>query len=195
MKVTFWGATDDVTGSMTILENASKKILIDAGLTQGDETVEKKNLIPLPFDPKEIEAIILTHAHLDHCGFIPRLIKLGFRGQIHCTKATMKLSKIIMIDSANLQENDESQTLHDFYSMDEVNHAISLFKTHAFNESFNLIDLIITFQEAGHILGASSVIIQGEKTIVFSGDLGRSDDVLMHAPKKCPIKADRKSVV
>lgn len=190
MNITFWGATDDVTGSMSILEYKNGKILIDAGLAQGDSTIEKLNFLDLPFNPHDIKAIILTHAHLDHSGYIPRLIKLGFRGNIYGTAATLKLAKIIMIDSANLQENDEISIMHGFYGMDEVNHAISLFKKVQLNEFLEIAGFQIKFQNAGHILGATSVIIKGEKTIIFSGDLGRSDDYLLSSPTPCYEKAD-----
>lgn len=182
----FIGATFDVTGSMTIVENSQGKILIDSGLFQGVEEVVKRNLSPLPFNPKEISAIVLTHAHLDHCGFIPRLIKLGFRGAIYCTKPTMKLARIIMSDSARIMEDNEHHPLHSFYSMEEVAIATSLFKTKSFHESFELIGMTVHLQSAGHILGAASVVLKGDKTIVFSGDLGRPNDPLIKPFEKCP---------
>ncbi|RPJ77136.1 MAG: MBL fold metallo-hydrolase, partial [Alphaproteobacteria bacterium] len=110
MNLQFVGATQDVTGSMTIIHSEKGKILIDCGLYQGTKEEEKKNWLPLPFNPKEISAVILTHAHLDHSGYIPRLVKLGFRGSIFCTPPTMKLAKIIMSDSAKLMEAEATGT-------------------------------------------------------------------------------------
>ena len=128
MKIQFIGATEDVTGSMTLISNATGMLLVDCGLYQGTSEVVKKNREPLPFDPKEIKAIVLTHAHLDHSGFIPRLIKQGFRGDIFCTKPTMKLAKLIMADSAKILEKNESHPLHSFYATEDAMIATSLFK-------------------------------------------------------------------
>lgn len=186
MKMTFMGATDDVTGSMTLLENEEGKMLIDCGLYQGTGDIVKKNLRPLIFNPKEIKAIILTHAHLDHSGLIPRLVKLGFRGTIYCTKPTLKLAQIIMIDSAHIMEKIEDHPLGLFYGMEDVMVTTSLFKVKKFHESFTVLGMPTTFQSAGHILGASSVVINGEKKIVFSGDLGRMNDPLIKPGEKCP---------
>lgn len=186
MKLKFIGATDDVTGSMTILECKEGKILIDCGLYQGTDDIVKKNLRPLPFNPKEIVAIILTHAHLDHSGHIPRLIRLGFRGQIYSTKPTLKLARLIMSDSAHIMEKNEKHILSSFYEMEDVVIATSLFKSKKFHESFTVLGMTITLLPAGHILGASSVLIQGEQTIVFSGDVGRFNDPLIYPPEKCP---------
>ena len=186
MNLQFIGATDDVTGSMTLLHHSKGKILIDSGLYQGTHDIVKKNIRELPFDPKTISAIILTHAHLDHSGYIPRLIKLGFRGNIFCTKATAKLAQIIINDSAHLIEKNENNPLHSFYDKNDATVATSLFKPTEFHHSFKLFDLTITLIPAGHILGAASVVIKGEKTIVFSGDLGRKNDPLLNAPENCP---------
>lgn len=187
MKITFIGATKDVTGSMTLITRDSGKILIDCGMFQGTPDIVKMNLIPLPFDPRDIDAIILTHAHLDHSGFIPRLVRLGFRGNIYCTKATMKLANIILADSAHILERTESHLLNGFYETEDAIVATSLFKTKQIDSSFDVLDLKITLQSAGHILGAASVCIDDQKErTVFSGDLGRVDDFLMYPPTPCP---------
>lgn len=186
MELKFIGATVDVTGSMTLLRNSQGQILIDSGLYQGLDDVVKRNKMALPFEVDEIDAIIMTHAHLDHSGFIPRLIKLGFRGSIFCTKPTMKLAQIIMSDSANIFEKNKQSIMHGFYSPKDVMVASSLFKTKNYHESFDVLGMSVEFFPAGHILGAASVIIKEEKTIVFSGDLGRSDDPINQAPSTCP---------
>lgn len=186
MKIKFIGATKSVTGSMTLLENKSGKILIDCGLYQGTKEVTMYNLNELPFNPKEISAIILTHAHLDHCGLIPRLTKLGFRGSIYCTKPTMKLALLIMDDSVRIAENTEGHLLNSFFDVDDVVVASSLFKTKKYDENFEVLGMDVKFQPAGHILGACSVQITADKTIVFSGDLGRNDDPIIFSPPPCP---------
>lgn len=182
----FIGATTSVTGSMTLLENKSGKILIDCGLYQGMKDIVQYNLHELPFNPKELKAIILTHAHLDHCGFIPRLTKLGFRGNIYCTKPTMKLALLIMDDSVRIAENTEGHILNSFFDVEDVVVASSLFKTKNYEESFDVLGMKVKLLPAGHILGASSVEIQADKKIVFSGDLGRSDDPIIFSPPPCP---------
>ena len=186
MKLQFLGATDDVTGSMTLLHSPEGLLLVDAGLYQGTHDVTIKNIRNLPFDPKELKAIFLTHAHLDHCGFIPRLTKLGFRGVIYCTKPTVKLARIIMTDSAHLLAKTPNHPLQDFYEMKDVVVATSLFKSVERNKSFSAFGMTITFQLAGHILGAASIKMVGEKTYVFSGDLGRRNDPLLPPPVICP---------
>ncbi|MFY7993498.1 MAG: MBL fold metallo-hydrolase [Bacteriovoracaceae bacterium] len=187
MKIQFWGSTDDVTGSMTLLDLPEGKILIDCGLTQGREETVKKNLLVPPFSPSEIEAIVLTHAHLDHCGYIPKLVKDGFRGSIICTPPTMKLAKIIMADSARLQEGREEDKIQNpLYTTIDVTVATSLFQTKEFGHRFKLAGAAVTFRPAGHILGAASVFIEADKTIVFSGDLGRANDPIIPTAMRCP---------
>ena len=186
MELQFIGATVDVTGSMTLLRNSQGQILIDSGLYQGLDEVVKRNKTPLPFKIEEIDAIIITHAHLDHSGFIPRLVNLGFRGVIYCTKPTMKLARIIMADSANIFDKNKHSLMHGFYLPKDVTTASSLFKTKNYHEPFEVLGMTVEFFSAGHILGAASVLIKGDKTIVFSGDLGRTNDPLIGAPENCP---------
>jgi|GEM_PF-614376 len=187
MKIKFLGAIEDVTGSMTLIENNNQKFLIDSGMYQGLPHIVKRNVRPLVFDPHEIKAIVLTHGHLDHSGYIPRLVKLGFRGDIFCTRETMKLARIVMTDSARILEDNEHHPLHAFYAPEDILKATSFFKVKALKEEFELCGLSLHFQSAGHILGAASVVVKdNEKTIVFSGDLGRANDPLMPAPQDCP---------
>lgn len=183
--INFIGATQDVTGSMTLVETTQGMLLIDCGLYQGAPEVTRLNLNALSFNPKMIRAIVLTHAHLDHSGYIPRLVKLGFRGPIYCTKTTMKLARVILSDSAKIME-EERHTLHNFYQTEDVMIAYGLFKSKKFDETFDLLGLACSLVPAGHILGAASVVIKAERTLVFSGDLGRSDDEIVKAGVKCP---------
>ncbi len=180
MKLTFWGATTEVTGSMTFIHLPEGICLVDAGLAQGLKEIEELNLRPLPMAPQEIRAIILTHAHLDHSGFLPRLYREGFRGTIHSTSATKKLARIILMDSAKISEGE-------LYDETDVLRTMDLFKTHDWEANFNLLGASARLFSAGHILGASSVLIQSEgKRIVFSGDLGRNDDSILLPHSSCP---------
>lgn len=167
---------------MTVVELPNGKILIDCGLIQGEKEASKKNHRELPFDPKEIKAVVLTHAHLDHCGFLPKLVKDGFRGSIYCTKPTKELALVILSDSAKLQEDDDMP----LYTAEDVGRVRSIFKVKEVNQVFKIAGGLLKFQIAGHILGAVSVVLDAGKRIVFSGDLGRSDDLLMFSPHLCP---------
>ena len=180
MNILFWGATDDVTGSMTFVKMKEGHLLIDCGLTQGPKEVEGKNLLPLPVNIQDIVAVVITHAHLDHSGYLPRLVRQGFRGSIYCTPATAALMKVILTDSAKLMEES-------FYTSEDVLMTCRLFKTFDWNEKFPVANAFVKFISAGHILGASSVQLYLEdKKIVFSGDLGRNDDPLIPGPEICP---------
>ena len=173
MKLLFWGATDDVTGSMTFLKLPEGDVLIDCGLAQGTSETEKINDIPLPVNPKMLKAVFITHAHLDHSGYLPRLVRKGFNGPIYCTPPTAKLMRIILLDSANLNEDD-------FYNKQDVEKTLHMVKTYEWDEHFDFAGASARFVPAGHILGASSLLIKAQgKSIVFSGDLGRTDDPLL----------------
>lgn len=182
MKIQFYGATEDVTGSMTVLEICGRLGLIDSGLYQGDHETSNKNFLPLPFEPREVEAVVVTHAHLDHSGKLPYLVKKGFKGQIICTRETGELLKIILEDSASLNEA-KSDAL---YGEEDVKKTLKMIRAVHWEESFDFLSTKAKLIPAGHILGASSVIIEGEKRVVFSGDLGRSDDFLLPSPSPCP---------
>lgn len=180
MKITFWGATEDVTGSMTFVDLPKGKILVDCGLAQGNLKTKELNHEKLPFHPKEIKAVIVTHAHLDHSGYLPKLVKDGFKGPIYCTSATAKLIRIILRDAASLNEEE-------LYSDDDVTATLHRVSPVSWNETISLLGGTFTLIPAGHILGASSVKIRSEnKTILFSGDLGREDDPLIPAPAPAP---------
>lgn len=173
MKIHFWGATQDVTGSMTFVDMPEGRLLIDCGLTQGNEEKEKLNLDPLPYKAKDISSVIITHAHLDHSGYLPRLVKNGYRGPVYCTPATAKLMRIILMDSAGLSKEG-------FYEEADVIQTLTQVKTKEWHDHFSVNGGDVQMIPAGHILGASSVVINAEgKKILFSGDLGRFDDPIL----------------
>ena len=184
MKIQFWGSTDDVTGSMTFVHTAKGIFAVDCGLAQGTNLAEEINELLPPTHPKDLAAIIITHAHLDHTGFIPRMVKKGFRGKIYCTPPTAKLMQIILLDSAKL--NGESR----LYEEKDVSLTLPLIQMVEWNHPFEVAGVDCHFIAAGHILGASSLVIKNkDKTIVFSGDLGRFIDPLLPPHPLCP-KAD-----
>ncbi len=197
MKLTFLGATGTVTGSKYLLEDGGKKIMIDCGLFQGHKELRLRNWEELPVKPASIDALLLTHAHLDHSGYIPRLVKAGFTGPIYCSEATFDLCKILLPDSGYIQEADAERanryhyTKHKpalpLYTEKEARDALQYFKPVGFGTSCPLSEeLEFTLHRAGHILGASFIRISdsGGTSILFSGDIGRLDDPVMKAPAK-----------
>lgn len=194
MQIQFLGAAETVTGSKYLLTTPSSKILVDCGLFQGYKPLRLKNWENLPFDPATLDAVVLTHAHLDHSGYLPCLIKQGFRGKVYCTEATFDLCKILLPDSGHLQEEDaDYANRHGFskhhpalplYTEEDAIHALKFFSTVKFHTPFKPSkDLSVEFSPAGHLLGAAIVSVSdGSTTITFSGDLGRLSDPLMVAP-------------
>jgi len=194
MKLTFLGATQTVTGSKYLLEVDNKKFLIDCGLYQGKKELRKRNWEDLPVNPSEIDAVILTHAHIDHSGYIPVLVKKGFHGKIHCTKSTRDLCSILLPDSGYLQEeeaaflNKHGLSKHKpalpLYTRIEAEEAMNFFQVVDVGKFYGLTDEV-EFQliRAGHIIGATFVVIKyNNHRLVFSGDLGRPHDFIMKSP-------------
>lgn len=196
MKITFLGATETVTGSKYLVECANKKILIDCGLFQGYKELRLRNWEKLPINPANIDAVILTHAHIDHSGYIPLLVKNGFQGKIYSSHATFDLCSILLPDSGYLQEEDAKRanlygyTRHKpalpLYTQMDAKNSLQYFETTDLDKVIKLDDKIhFTLKNSGHILGSSFVILSnGEKTITFSGDLGRSSDPILNPPAK-----------
>jgi metallo-beta-lactamase family protein len=189
------GAASTVTGSKHLLECGGKRILVDCGLFQGVKNLRELNWAPLAVDPASIDAVVVTHAHLDHTGYLPRLVRDGFTGPIMSTDATAAVAEIILRDSAYLQERDAAfvnkhrATKHrpalPLYDSDDARKAMELFVTHPFGQGFSLWDSgpVVTFRRAGHILGASTVEVDWYgRRIVFTGDLGRYNDPVMLDP-------------
>lgn len=192
--LSFLGATGTVTGSKYLLEIGAKRLLIDCGLFQGWKQLRLRNWAPLPVDPASIDAVILTHAHLDHTGYLPMLVRDGFKGQVHCTGATRELCTILLPDSGHLQEeeagyaNKRHSSKHEpalpLYTELDAWQCLDQLTEHAFDTEIDLGEGIsLCFRPAGHILGAAIVEISvGGKRIVFSGDLGRPNDLIMKPP-------------
>ena len=201
MNVTFLGGAGTVTGSKTLVESNGIRILIDCGQFQGIKPLRELNWEPLPILPSTIDCVLLTHGHLDHCGWLPRLVNQGFKGKIYCTSPTKDIAKLILRDSAKIQEEEANQanegkySKHEIaeplYTLEQVEKVLPLFRVVQPNEEVALdAEISAVFTNAGHILGACSITLQLEhKTLVFSGDIGRDDDVLMFAPTQ-PRKAD-----
>lgn len=193
MRIGFYGAVGTVTGSKFIVESGETRLLVDCGLFQGHKQLRLRNWRPLPFPAESIDAVLLTHAHIDHSGFLPALVRDGFTGPIYCTPPTAALCQLMLPDAAYLLEEDaryankkkfsKHKPALPLYTQEDAAVALQHLRTVEFGEALSLSDLSATFQPAGHILGASSVQIRGATgTLLFSGDLGRSDDLLMYPP-------------
>lgn len=199
VKIKFLGAAKSVTGSKHLLQVDSKKILVDCGMFQGDKELRLRNWDKLPIDPKQIDVVVITHAHIDHTGYLPRLVKDGFSGKIVCTAATEDLMQIMLLDAAKLQEEEALFAIQKGYSKhenpkplfdtDDAKLVMSLVESHSFNSEFNLLpNVSLKFHNAGHILGAAIVELklsgnEQQKKIIFSGDIGRYDDPIMFDPE------------
>lgn len=194
MKLSFLGAAFTVTGSKYLLEVAEKKYLIDCGLFQGHKQLRLRNREPFPINPKSIDAILLTHAHLDHSGYIPLLIKQGFKGKIYASHATRDLCEILLLDAGRIQEEDARRANRygyskhhpalPLYTESDAKQSLKYFHTVGFDEIHHLQnDLTFNLSRSGHILGSSFISLKNKDTIlVFSGDIGRPQDPVMIHP-------------
>jgi metallo-beta-lactamase family protein len=198
MHLTFLGATQTVTGSRYLLECAERRVLVDCGLFQGYKYLRQKNWQPLPLDAARLDAVILTHAHLDHSGYLPALMREGYRGPVYATRATAELCGILLPDSGHLQEEQaQFANRHRFskhspalplYTQAEAESSLDLLRRTDFDKPFvPMPGVTAQFSRAGHLLGAASVRIEhAGRSILFSGDIGRPDDPLMPAPAPPP---------
>lgn len=194
MKITFLGATGTVTGSKYLVTTEKSKVLVDCGLFQGLKQLRLKNWKPLPVDPATIDVVVLTHAHIDHTGYLPLLVKNGFSGKVYCSEATQALCEILLPDSAYLQEEEARYAnLRGFskhspalplYTQEDAERALELLVPVPFEQEVEVAKgVAVKFSPAGHILGASLVMMRNEgKSILFSGDIGRPNDPLMLPP-------------
>lgn len=174
MKLHFYGGAGSVTGANYLLESNGTNILIDCGMQQGAHFVERQNYEPFAYDPKSIEALFVTHAHIDHTGRIPRLYRDGFRGTIYSTPPTKDFSELLLLDSERILDKEAAHVnLPPLATTEDIEGAVRHWKTVQYHESVNVGPFVITFYNAGHILGSSIIKIVAEgKTIIFSGDLG-----------------------
>src|SRR5690606_32332849 len=196
LKIHFLGAAGTVTGSKFLIETSEMTLLIDCGMFQGLKELREKNWEHLPITVSEIDAVLLTHGHLDHTGYLPRLVKDGFRGKIIGTAPTLAITEIILLDSAKIHEeeaekaNAEGYSKHKpvvhFYSVEEAQGSLGLFQEQERDEWHQLSENIqYRFKYNGHIIGATFVELEGfGKTFVFSGDIGREHDLLLSPPEK-----------
>lgn len=194
MHVTFYGATETVTGSRFAVEARDRRVLVDCGLYQGLKHLRARNWAEFPTRPAGIDSVVLTHAHIDHSGYLPRLVRNGFDGPIHCTEATAALLEILLPDAAKIQEEDAARAAHrgssrhqpplPLYTVDDAQAALALVRRHAFEVPVELgSGVTARFSPVGHILGAATVTItDGARTIGFTGDVGRPDDPLVREP-------------
>ncbi len=194
----FLGAARTVTGSRFLLRSDESCVMVDAGLFQGLKELRLKNWDDFSFPPRDIDAVVLTHAHLDHCGYLPRLVKQGFRGKIYMTEYTAKLAAVVLRDSAKLQMEDADFARRKGFSRHkeplplytdvDVEQTIDLFETVPYRHETSITkDTAVTFYPCGHVLGASFVSITiADRRVLFTGDLGRSTHPLLRAPDPIP---------
>ncbi len=200
MRIHFLGATRTTTGSMYLFEINGKKLLLECGLFQGrrDESIDRNR--HFPFDPKTIDAVVLSHAHIDHCGNLPNLCRQGFDGNIFCTFATRDLASIMLEDSANIQQSDAQYIsrqrakknlppVEPLYTATDAEKAIRQFVTVGYDRPIQVVNgVTVTFIDAGHILGSAQVVfdmVEGDRKFryLFSGDVGRGNDEILRDPQ------------
>ncbi len=198
MRITFHGAAETVTGSRFLVETADSRVLVDCGLFQGLKRLRAQNWAPFPVDPATIDAVVLTHAHIDHSGYLPALVRDGFRGSIWCSPGTAGLLRLLLLDSAHLQEeearfaNRHKTSRHDpalpLYTTENAERALEQVQTVGFHEHFHPTpDVVATLHRAGHILGSATVKLEADgRSVLFTGDLGRPDDRVMRPPDPAP---------
>jgi metallo-beta-lactamase family protein len=198
VTIAFLGATDTVTGSRFLVSSAKSKVLVDCGLFQGVKSIRKKNWDPFPVDVKSIDSVVLTHAHLDHCGYLPLLARQGYENPIFATHYTAELASVILHDSAHLQMEDakyaakKGYSKHEIplplYNVDDTERALRLFTRIKFHVRTQVApDAWATWYPSGHILGSAFVLLEiGDKKILFTGDMGRNNHPLLSNPDAPP---------
>ncbi|HZL79321.1 MAG TPA: MBL fold metallo-hydrolase [Candidatus Limnocylindrales bacterium] len=199
MKIHFFGAARTTTGSMYLLEVNGKKLLLECGLFQGHREESINRNCCFPFDPKQVDAVVLSHAHMDHAGNLPNLVKQGYTGNIHCTFATRDLCSIMLVDSGHIQEADalfvskqrakkNLPPVAPLYTIADAEKTLHQFVGFSYERPFQVVDgVTVTFRDAGHILGSAQVILDvqengGKFRWLFSGDVGRGGDEILRDP-------------
>ena len=199
MRMSFLGAAHMVTGSCYLIETNDRKFLVDCGMFQGGKRIRELNYEAFPFSPAELDCVVLTHAHVDHCGLIPKLYRDGFRGDVYATKVTCDLANIMLPDSAYIQQSDAEllnrkgqrrgdAPIEALYSIDDAQTALRHFLPVSYDETLAILDNVnVTFRDAGHIIGSAILeieVTEGGKTsrLVFSGDLGQPDQPILRDP-------------
>jgi metallo-beta-lactamase family protein len=194
MRVRFHGAAGEVTGSMHEVEVAGRRVLLDCGMIQGDREAEVRNLADFPFQPSQLDALVVSHAHIDHIGRVPLLVKRGFAGPIYAQRATADLMPVMLLDAASLAEHEAERAnrhrdpsdpeILPLYDRSDVEAAMRLLKPLPYDvRSTILLGVEVTFRDAGHILGSSIVELHGDdRTLVFSGDLGPTGTPILRDP-------------
>lgn len=194
MKITFLGAVEEVTGSRYLIEHENIKILVDCGMFQGPRKLAQRNAEPFPVEPSSIDALVLTHAHIDHTGYIPALVKQGFKGEIYCSKGTYELCALLLVDSGSLQEEEAMHSNRRggpdhppavaLYTKSDAENSLKFFKPVNYDTTIDIGgSLTVMLIRSGHILGSSFVIVSdGKQTVTFSGDLGRPHQWIMKSP-------------
>jgi metallo-beta-lactamase family protein len=200
--VTFWGAARTVTGSMHRVDAAGRSLLVDCGLFQGRRAESHRRNRDFPFRPRDIDAVLLTHAHIDHCGNLPNLVKQGFKGPVYCTDATRALAAVMLGDSAKIQEEDATYLnrrrekgepkVEPLYDARDVYRTLLRLKARPYGDPFEVFPgLEATFAEAGHLLGAAMISLRadgpdGERRLTFTGDVGRPGTPILRDPAPVP---------
>ncbi len=197
--LTFLGAAQTVTGSKHLVQTGTHQVLVDAGLFQGQKELRLRNWADLPLPARDIDAVVLTHAHLDHVGYLPRLVAQGFRGRVFCTPGTLDLARLVLTDSAHLQEEDAKQANREgfsrhhpalpLYTVADAWRAISQLQPLGFDRPVQVVPGVeISFVPMGHLLGSAAVVmtLQDGPTIVFGGDLGRYNRPVLQDPRSIP---------
>ena len=182
LRLSFYGATQEVTGSCFLLEDEKDKILIDCGLFQCPKFCDEKSMAPLPFDPHSINAVFVTHAHIDHTGRLPKLFKDGFSGPIYSTLPTRDLAELMLKDSVSVLAKEHKESPYDETIVDDI---MKLWVGKNYHENIQINNFSISLYKAGHILGSSMILVGHKgKQILFTGDLGNSNNPLLFGPEK-----------
>lgn len=188
MKVIFYGGAGSVTGSNYMIESGNTKILVDCGMAQGSSFAEKDNFEPFAYDPSQVSAIFVTHAHIDHTGKLPKIVKAGFKGKIYSTPPTKDFAELLLIDSEHvLREEAEKTGLPTLYTTEDIEAALAQWEGIPYHHPVQVGDFKVTLNDAGHILGSATIKIEAEgKSIVFSGDLGNYPAPIIHNTEPLP---------